>query len=178
MPRYFFHLFEGDTQSLVRDPQGISLSDAGEATKEAIGLARDIVHHGLHGSTWQILVADGNAAIVLKLPLSEVRPCKVRPWRDLARRIATYEPKLRPRIFTWLLTVAVLAVIMQAATLIGVARSTPKVTGSLGVAHEGMIFWRLALFRGREPCRTSGNFLVPIQGSILDGFYPMTTGAP
>ena len=163
MPRYFFHLFEGDTQNLVRDSQGISLSDAGEATKEAIGLARDIVHHGLHGSTWQILVADGNAAIVLKLPLSEVRPRRVRPWLDLARRIATYEPKLRPRIFTWLLTVVVLSAIMQTATLIGVARSTPEVTGSLGVAPKGAMFWKLALLRNREPCRTSGSFLVPIQ---------------
>ena len=140
MPRYFFHLFESDTQNLVRDSQGISLSDAGEATKEAIGLARDIVQHGFDGSTWQIIVADGNAAIVLKLPLSEVRPRKVKPWLDLAHRIVTYEPKLRPRIFTWLLTVVVLAVIMQAATLIGVARSTREVTGSLGSIPKGAMF--------------------------------------
>ena len=163
MPQYFFHLFESGTQNLVRDWQGTSLSDAGEATKEAIGLARDIVQHGFYGSTWQIVVADVNAVIVLKLPLSEVRPRRVKPWLDLARRIATYEPKLRPRTFTWLLTVVVLSAIMQRATLIGVGRSTPEVTGSLGFTPKGAMFWKLALLRNREPCRTSGSFLVPIQ---------------
>jgi uncharacterized protein DUF6894 len=163
MPHYFFHLFEGNTQNLVRDSQGTSLPDAGEATKEAIGLARDIAQHGFDGSTWQIIVADANAAIVLKLPLSGVRPRKVKPWLDLARRAATYEPNLRPHIFTWLLTVAVFVVTVQAATLNGVSRSTSEVTGSLGAIPKGTSFWRLALLRERESCRTLGNFLVTTQ---------------
>ena len=155
MPRYFFHLFEDNTQNLVRDPQGISLADAGAAKKEAIGLAQDIVQHGFFGSTWQVIVTDANSAIVLQLPLLEVRPCKMKPWLDLARRVATYEPKLRPHIFTWLLTVAIFALIMQTATLTGVSRSTPEATGSLGVVpKETILEARFASWTSlyRHPC--------------------------
>ena len=133
MPCYFFHLYNENNRNLVRDSQGTSLSDDGKAKKEAIGLAQDIVQHGLHGSTWKIIVADENAAIVLKLPLSEIRPRKMKLWLDFACRIATYEPKLRQHIFTWLLTVAIFALIMQTATLTGVSKRTREVTGSLGV---------------------------------------------
>ena len=48
MPRYFFHLLDEDT-NLVRDAVGCTLSDTGQAKKEAIGLARDIATHGLRG---------------------------------------------------------------------------------------------------------------------------------
>jgi len=117
MPRYFFHLFEVSTKNLVRDLGGISLSNAGEAKREAIGLARDIVEHGLHQSTWQVVVTDENAAQLLTVSLSQIRQRKMRVWLDLVRRTAMYEPRLRPRLFTWLLTAVVFAVIIQAAEL-------------------------------------------------------------
>lgn len=122
MPRYFFHLLEESDQNLVRDLEGISLFGFAEVRKEAIGLARDIVEHGLHQSTWQVVVTDANAAVVLTVPLSEIRPRKMKARFDLARRISTYEPKLRPHVFTWLLTAAVFAMFVQAALLTSVLR--------------------------------------------------------
>jgi hypothetical protein len=117
MPRYFFHLFEVSTKNLVRDLEGTSLSNTGEAKREAIGLARDIVEHGLHQSTWQVVVTDENAANVLMVSLSQIRQRKMRVWLDLVRRTAMYEPRFQPHLFAWLLTAMVCAVIIQAAEL-------------------------------------------------------------
>jgi hypothetical protein len=122
MPRYFFHLLEENDQNLVRDSVGISLFGVAEVRKEAIGLARDIVEHGLHQPTWLVVVTDANAAVVLTVPLSEIRPRKMKAMLDLARRISMYEPKLRSQIFTWLLTAAVFAMLVQAALLTSVSR--------------------------------------------------------
>lgn len=74
MPEYYFHLLEESNQNLVRDSDGITLSDAAEARKEAIGLARDIVDHGLHKPTWQVVVTDANAVVVFAVPLSGIHP--------------------------------------------------------------------------------------------------------
>jgi hypothetical protein len=46
MLEYYLHLLEQSGEILVTDSDGITLSDAAEARKEAIGLARDIVGHG------------------------------------------------------------------------------------------------------------------------------------
>jgi hypothetical protein len=128
MPRYLFHLFQESTRNLVRDPEGVPLSDATEARKEAFNLARDIVSHGLVGSTWQVVVTDANGAPVLRVPLSEIRPRKMKTWFNVVRRIAMYEPKLQSQIFTWLLTAVVFAVIMQAAVLTSISRHRAEVT--------------------------------------------------
>ena len=130
MPRYFFHLLDKDTNNLVRDSVGCSLSDTGEAKKEAIGLARDIATHGLHGTEWQVIVTDADA-VVVSVSLSEIRPRRMKPWLDLARRFATYEPNFRPHIFVWLLTVLVFAAIVQASVTTSVLRDKVEVTGSL-----------------------------------------------
>jgi hypothetical protein len=122
MPRYFFHLLEESDQNLVRDAEGISFSGVAEARKEAIGLARDIAEHGLHQSTWQVVVTDANAAVVLAVPLSEIRPHKMKAGLDLARRISMYEPKFRSHIFTWLVTAAVFVMFVQAALLTSISR--------------------------------------------------------
>jgi hypothetical protein len=52
-------------------------------------------------------------------------------WLDLARRIATYEPKFRPHIFAWLLAALVFAAIVQAAVTTGVLRNKVQVNGPL-----------------------------------------------
>jgi hypothetical protein len=121
MFRYFFHMVEGRTKHLVRDLEGSSFSNTGEARKEAIGLARDIIGHGLHGSTWRVVVTDENGRTILTVPLAENLARKIsrkmRTWLNLARRIAAYEPKLQSHVFTWLLTAAMLAMIIQAAVL-------------------------------------------------------------
>jgi hypothetical protein len=130
MPRYFFHLLDEDTNNLVRDSAGCSLSDTTQAKKEAIGLARDIATHGLHGTGWQVIVTDANA-VVLTVSHSNIRPRRMKPWLDFARRIATYEPKFRPHIFAWLLTALVFVAIVQAAVTTSVLRDKVEVTGSL-----------------------------------------------
>jgi hypothetical protein len=132
MPRYFFHLLDEDT-NLVRDSVGCSLSDTGQAKKEAIGLARDIATHGLHRTGWQVIVTDADA-VVITVSHSEIRPRRMKPWLDLARRIATYEPNFQPHIFAWLLTALVFAAIVQATVTTSVLRDKVEVTGSL--QHE------------------------------------------
>jgi hypothetical protein len=114
MARYFFYLYDGDSKNLVRDSEGAEFSSLAEAKNEAIGLGQDIVGHGIDRSTWQVLVIDENGHQVLRVPLSKVRARKFRTWIDLAHRIATYQPRFRSWVFTWLLTAAVLAMIGQA----------------------------------------------------------------
>jgi len=117
MPRYYFHLLDDSTGNLIRDPAGASSVNAAEAKREAIDLAQDIIRHQLHGPTWQIVVTDENAKVILRVPLSKVRPRRIRVIFDLLRCVALYEPRLRPQIFTWLLTAVVLALIIQSALL-------------------------------------------------------------
>jgi hypothetical protein len=130
MPHYFFHLLDEDNNNLVSDSVGCSLSDTDQAKKEAIGLARDIATHGLHGTGWQVIVTEADA-VVLAVSHSDIRPRRIKPWLDLARRIATYEPKFRPHIFAWLLAALVFAAIVQAAVTTSVLRDKVQVTGPL-----------------------------------------------
>jgi hypothetical protein len=132
MPRYYFHLLDESTANLVRDSAGASLLDASEAKREAIDLAHDIIRHRLHGLTWQVVVTDADTNVVLRVPLSRVRPRKIQTAFDLvcrvARRIALYEPRLRPHFFTWLLTAVVLALILQSLMLSVALRHTAGLT--------------------------------------------------
>jgi Domain of unknown function (DUF6894) len=121
MPRYYFHLLDERTANLVRDSAGTSLPTVNEVKREAIGLAQDIVRHQLHGSTWQVVVTDGLANVVFRLPFTKVRPPRFKAAFDRARGLALYEPRLQPRIFTWLLTVVLIAVIMESAMLSGMS---------------------------------------------------------
>jgi hypothetical protein len=130
MPRYFFHFLDKDTNNLVQDSVGCSLSDTGQAKKEAIGLARDIATHGLHGAGWQVIVTDADT-VILSVSHSDIRPRRMKPLLDLARRIVTYEPNFQPHIFAWLLTALVFAVIVQATVTTSVRGDKAEVTGSL-----------------------------------------------
>jgi hypothetical protein len=122
MPEYYLHLLEQSGEILVTDSDGTTLFDAAEARKEAIGLARDIVGHGLHKPTWQVVVTDVNASVVFAVPLSGIHAHKMKAMLALARRISTYEPKLRSHIFTLLLTAAMCVMIVQATLLISISR--------------------------------------------------------
>ncbi len=68
MPRYYFHLLDESTANLVRDSAGASLPNASEARREAIGLPQDIIRHGLHGLSWQVILTDADANVVLRVP--------------------------------------------------------------------------------------------------------------
>jgi hypothetical protein len=135
MPRYYFHLVDGSTANLVRDSAGAFLPNACKARREAIALAQDIIRHRLHGLSWQVLVTDADANVVLRVPFSKVRPQKIRAAFDLARRIALYEPRLRAHIFTWLLTAVVFALIMESVMLNSVSRQPADVTGTTRVCR-------------------------------------------
>jgi hypothetical protein len=132
MPRYYFHLLDESTGNLVRDSAGASLRSASEAKREAIGLAQDIIRHGLRGSAWHIVVTDANTDVVLRVPLGGVRPRKIQVAFDrarrVARRIALYEPRLRPHIFTWLLMAVVLSLILQSLMLSVALQHTADLT--------------------------------------------------
>jgi hypothetical protein len=116
MPRYFFNVSEGHSKNLVRDSEGAVFSSLDEARNEAVGLARDFAKHGFYRSmqTWRLVVADENGHEVLTVPLSDIRPRKIRAWFDLIRHFATFEASIHPNIMGWLLATAMLGVIVQA----------------------------------------------------------------
>ena len=98
MPRYFFHVVEANSlRNSVRDSEGIVLADQTMAKKEALGLARDIATHGVHGSgEWQVVVTDERGDNMLTVPLSEVRVRKIRLWlkiRSLVSRLGFRSPR-------------------------------------------------------------------------------------
>jgi hypothetical protein len=115
--RYFFNVVEGNSKNLVRDSEGIVLSGVREARKEAIGLARDVVRHGFYDSiqAWKIVVTDENGDEVLTVHLSEVRARKILSWLDLRGCIAKFQSSFSPHTFSFLITAAVLAIIVQVA---------------------------------------------------------------
>ena len=88
MPRYFFNMVDGDSKNLMRDSEGAVFTDLSGAKKEAVGWARDFARHDFQESTqaWKIRVTDENGDVVLAVPLSEVRLCKMtRAWLELGR---------------------------------------------------------------------------------------------
>jgi len=124
MPRYYFHLLDENTATLLRDSAGISLPNVHAAKREAVGLAQDILRHQLQGSACQVVVTDALADIVVRVPFATVRPQRFKVAFDRVRRLAFYEPRFQPHIFTWLLTAVVLALIMESAMISGMSRQT------------------------------------------------------
>ncbi len=119
MPRYYFNMMEGRTQNLVRDIDGALLADTGEAQQEAIGLAQDIISHGLSDAmkTWTVVVTDEGGAEVLTVPLAEVASRKV-PAQAAALAIRSGIAKLESRLgrgtVIWVMAVAAIAIAVQA----------------------------------------------------------------
>jgi Domain of unknown function (DUF6894) len=115
MPRYFFHVRDNSNVNVVGDSEGAVFATLRDAKREAIGLGRDIVRHGLQVATWQIVVIDENDRCAFILPLVEIRLRKTRVLLDLTRRAMIYEPRIRRGLFAWLLVVTVWGIIVQAA---------------------------------------------------------------
>jgi hypothetical protein len=117
VPRYFFNVLDGRSKTLVRDSEGAVFSGIEDATKEAVGLGRDVAHHGLYGPnpTWKLVVTDENGREVLTVPLVETRLRRIRTWFDAVRHVAIVETSARPHIFAWLLAAAMLGIIVQTA---------------------------------------------------------------
>jgi hypothetical protein len=117
MPRYYFHFLDAKAANLVRDSAGVSLPNVNYAKREAISLARDLLRHPIQILNWQIVVVDASASVILRLPLSKVGRRKFGLAFDLLRRVAFYEPRFRPQVFTWLLTAVVFALMMESLLL-------------------------------------------------------------
>ena len=117
MPRYFFNIMGGHSQNLVRDIEGALLSGAGDARKEAVGLARDITRHGIHEptQTWSVIVTDEKGDEVLTVPLSGIPARKTQGSFDLGNRLAKLESSFGRGTIVWLIGAAVLAVTVQTA---------------------------------------------------------------
>lgn len=172
MSRYFFHVVDEDTANLVRDSEGASFSNIDEAKKEATGLARDIVGHRLYGSAWQVVVTDDNGQPVMTVPFAKIRPHRMKDWLDRLRGIFTYEPKLRPHVFTWLLTAALFATIMQAMILngrVGELGNSYRITAS---AREGSIVH--VRFVSQASVADVSKFLDTYKASLVGG--PQSAG--
>jgi hypothetical protein len=117
MPRYFFNIMEGRSQKLVRDIEGATLADAGEARKEALGLAQDITRHGIHQptQTWSVIVTDESGDEVLTVPFAGVPPRRVPAPFDLSHHIAKLDASLSRGTILWLIGAATLAITVPTA---------------------------------------------------------------
>jgi hypothetical protein len=118
MPRYFFNIMEGRSQKLVRDIEGAMLADAGEARKEALGLAQDITRHGIHEptQTWSVIVTDEGGDEVLAVPLAAVPRRKTHGPFELGHHIARLEASLSRGTVVWLIGAAILVITAQAVS--------------------------------------------------------------
>ena len=163
MPRYFFHVVEAKSlRTTVRDGEGTVLSDKGAAQKEAVGLARDIATHGVHGSgEWKVVVIDQDGHTILTVPLSEVRARRTRPWHKL-RGLMSNILSRQPRAFAW--SIAALVVLGIVTTVLVQDRvryrtaSTPR-TGAVVAVR----------FVAQASAENITIFLEAYKGLIVDG---------
>jgi uncharacterized protein DUF6894 len=89
MPRYFFHVAEGDAADLIRDSDGVVLDGEGEARKRAIALARNIVRgSGESLDGWKIVVAGEKGDQILVMPLSAISAQNILTWLQPGSLIA------------------------------------------------------------------------------------------
>ena len=170
MPRYFFHLFDDGDLNLVKDSEGAPFANSSEAKKEAIALAQDIAEHRLHQPTWQIVVTDENADIVSRISLSEVHPSMIQFLLRMARRIAIYEPRVQPHLFTWLLLATVMSMIGQGAVLNSMSRHRSNIIEGLGVAPKATIVE--VRFAPSKTVAEISQFLEAYKASLIDGPLP------
>jgi hypothetical protein len=181
MPRYFFNLCDGNGKDLVRDSEGAPFATVREARKEAIGLGQDIVRHGFHRPTWQMVVIDENGDRAFTVPLVEIRAGKMRALLDLLHRIVIYEPRFRSQLFTWLLLAAVLAMIAQATV------ATRRVKGPSDDYQLASVSTGKAFINVRFAQRTSvaelNSFLAAYKASLMScslpgGWYCLRISGP
>jgi hypothetical protein len=172
MPRYFFNILEGHSQNLVRDIEGALLSGAGEARKEALGLARDITRHGIHGptQTWTVIVTDDKGDEVLTVPLSGGSVRKTHGAFGLGTRLARFESSLGRGTIVWLIGAALLAVGVQAVvSAVRVAQQQDGYQTASAPAAGATVAVR---FAAQASMAQVGKFLDDYQASIAGGPQP------
>jgi hypothetical protein len=176
MPRYFFNIMEGRSQNLVRDIEGALLADAGEARKEALGLARDITRHGIHEprQAWAVIVTDEQGDEVASVPLSATRARKSPAALDLGHRVARLESSLESSLgrgtVVWLIGAAALAIIVQATvTTVHFAQQQPSYQIASAPAEGAMVAVR---FAPQASMADVGKFLDAYAASFADSPRP------
>ena len=172
MPRYFFNIMEGRSQNIVRDIEGALLSGAGEARKEAIGLARDITRHGIHEptQTWAVIVTDEKGGEVLTVPLSGIVGRKTSGSFDLGSRIARLESSFGRGTIVWLIGAAVLAITVPTTiTAVHVARERGSYQ-TASAATEGTLV--AVRFAAQASMADITEFLKAYQATLADGPRP------
>lgn len=169
MPRYFFNIMEGHSQNLVRDIEGALLAGAGEARKEAVGLAQDITRHGIHEplQAWAVIVTDENGDEVLTVPLSETRTRKIPAAFDLGNRVARLESSFGRGAVVWLIGAAVLGIIVQATvTSVRIAQQQPGYQTASAPADGAIVAVR---FAPQASMADITKFLEAYQASLAGG---------
>ncbi len=172
MPRYFFNIMEGHSQNLVRDIEGVLLSGAGEARKEAIGLAQDITRHGIHKPTqaWTVIVTDENGDEVLTVPLSGIPARKTQASFGLGSRIAKLESSFGRDTIVWLIGAAVLAISVQTGvTAVHVAQQRGSYQTASAPTEGALVAVR---FAGQASMADVTKFLETYQASLAGGPRP------
>ena len=172
MPRYFFNIMEGHSQNLVRDIEGALLSGAGEARKEAVGLARDITRHGIHEptQTWKVIVTDESGDEVITVPLSGNSARKAQGTFDLGSRIAKLESSLGRGTVVWMIGAAVLAITVQAAiTTVRVAHQSGGYQTASAATEGALVAVR---FAGQASMADITKFLDAYGASLAGGPQP------
>jgi hypothetical protein len=172
MPRYFFNILEGHSQNLVRDIEGALLSGAGEARKEAVGLARDITRHGIHGptQTWTVIVTDEKGDEVLTVPLSGAAVRKTQGAFGLGSRLARLEAGIGRGTIVWAVGAALLATSVQA--VVSTVRLAQQQDGyqTASAPPEGSTV--AVRFAAQASMADVGKFLDQYQASLAGGPRP------
>ena len=171
MPRYFFNIMEGHSQNLVRDIEGVLLSGAGEARKEAVGLARDITRHGIHepAQTWTVIVTDENGDEVLTVPLSGNPARKTQGAFDLGGRFTKLESSLGRGTVVWLIGAALLAITVQTVTAVHLAQQRGGYQTASAPTEGTLVAVR---FAAQASMADITNFLKAYQASMAGGPQP------
>jgi hypothetical protein len=172
MPRYFFNIMEGRSQKLVRDIEGATLADAGEARKEALGLAQDITRHGIHEptQTWSVIVTDESGKEVLAVPLAEAPPRKSPSAFALGHHIARLEASLGHGTVIWVIGAAALIIAVQVVTTAGRFGQPPASYQTASAVGDGA--YVAVRFTAQSSITDIGKFLQSYHASMADGPRP------
>jgi hypothetical protein len=172
MPRYFFNILEGHSRNLVRDIEGAVLSGAGEARKEAVGLARDITRHGIHQptQTWTVIVTNESGDEVLTVPLSGAPARKSQGALDLGSCIAKLESSFGRGTIVWLIGAAVLAIaVPTGVTAVHVAQQRGSYQAASAPTEGALVAVR---FASQASMADVGKFLDAYEASFAGGPRP------
>jgi hypothetical protein len=171
VPRFFFHVIEGDSRTLVRDSEGTRFASPHEAKREAVGLAQDFARHDLAAiRTWKVVVVDEAGRVVVTVPLSNVRPRKLEALVNLFRHIAWCETSVRAPILAALLMATMLAIILQTAMkTVSVTESTSDYHTAASSTEDAIVAVR---FIPSASVADVTKFIAEYNGTIVDGPRP------